>query len=314
MASTAPLLPSGQDVFLVEEQPNPSTDYFVLPACAAAGARVHRFCFGELPAPDALRGAMVVFVRYLPPAWMQLVERLRSELAGVVLFMDDDLLDPRAAVGMPWRYRLKLYRLAARHTGWLRQQQVALWVSSNWLASKYHAWAPRLVLPEPMAARDDCRRVFYHGTASHGAEIRWLRPVVEQVLRADQRIVFEIVGGAHVHRLYRGLARVTVVQPMKWQAYQAFMDLRGRHIGLAPLLDLPFNRARSRTKFFDITRCGAVGIYSADGECAEVVRHGANGLLLPLQPQAWVDAILALAGDEPRRLGMLRAAQATRPA
>lgn len=308
--TAASLLAAARDVYLVEEQPNPSTDYFVLPACAAAGVRVHRFGFGQLPAPEALRGAVVMFVRYLPSAWRRLVEQRRDELAGVVFFMDDDLLDPRAATGMPWRYRLKLYRLATRHAAWLRRQQAALWVSTPWLASKYAGWAPQVVRPEAPAARTQSCRVFYHGTASHGAEIRWLRPVMEQVLRANERTVFEIVGGQQVQRLYRGLPRVTVVHPMKWQAYQAFMDLQGRHIGLAPLLDLPFNRGRSCTKFFDITRCGAVGVYSAGSACAEVVRHGESGLLLPLDQQAWTDSILALAADEPRRQEMLRSAQA----
>jgi hypothetical protein len=309
--AAGPLLPAGVDVYLVEEQANPSTDYFMLPACAEAGARVHRCSFGQLPERAALRGAVVVFVRYLPAPWMTLVESLRDQLAGVALFMDDDLLDPRAAAGMPWRYRWKLYRLATRHAGWLRRQQVALWVSTPWLARKYAQWAPLLVPPRAVAERTEPRRVFYHGTASHGAEIRWLRPVIGEVLRADERVVFEIIGGHEVQQLYRGLPRVTIVHPMKWPAYQAFMDLQGRHIGLAPLLDLPFNRARSFTKFFDITRCGAVGLYSADGACAEVVTDGVNGLLLPARPQAWVDAILALAADEPRRLEMLRNAQAS---
>ena len=308
-AAGVPLLAANVDVYLVEERSNPSTDYFILSALAGAGRRIHRCAFDALPAPQALKGAAVVFVRYLPARWIELVDSVRDQLAALVFFMDDDVLDPLAASGMPWRYRLKLYRLAARHVAWLRRQDAALWVSSPWLVGKYAEWAPRLVLPRPVVDRTDYRRLFYHGTASHAAEIRWLRPVIEDVLRADERVVFEIIGGQQVQRLYRGLPRVTVVHPMKWSAYQAFMDLQGRHIGLAPLLDLPFNRARSCTKFFDITRCGAVGLYSAEGACAQVVTQGVNGLLLPLQPQPWIDAILALAADEPKRLEMLRKAQ-----
>lgn len=296
-------------VYLVEEQANPSTDYFVLPAVSSAGLRTVRCGFAELPATADLVGAMVVFVRYVPPAWARLVEAVRPRLSALAFFMDDDVLDVGASAGMPWRYRFKLARLSAWRSGWLRQQNVELWVSTPYLQQKYAEWHPKLVLPSPVATPPDVRRVFYHGSASHDAEIRWLRPVMEEVLRRDERIAFEIVGGQDVYRLYRGLPRVNVVHPMKWTAYQHFISMQGRHIGLAPLLDLPFNQARSYTKFFDFTRCDSVGIYSPNSACAEVVRHGVEGLIVPLGQEAWVTAILNLAEDEPLWQSLLRNAE-----
>lgn len=305
------MLPPDVDVYVVQESANPSADYFVVPACEGGGRRVHHRGFSDVPSTEALAGSVLVFVRYLPPTWMRLVEAVRPRLARLVFFMDDDVLDPAAAAGMPWRYRYKLFRLAARHREWLRRQQAQLWVSTPWLARKYAAWQPQCVPPAPLAPLRTACRVFYHGTASHDAEIRWLRPVVEAALDADGTLFFEIVGGAAIHRLYRGFPRVTVVHPMKWPAYQSFLDLGGRHIGLAPLLDVPFNRARSGTKFFDITRCGAVGLYAAGDIYGSLVRDGDNGLLLPMQPQAWVQALVELARDAPRRERLLASARAT---
>ena len=296
-------------VYLVEEQYNPSTDFFVLPAVMASGCRVKRCGFADLPTPADLEGAVVVFVRYVPPAWARLAEAVRPRLHALVFFMDDDVLDAAASAGMPWRYRFKLARLAAWRSSWLRRQGAELWVSTPYLQKKYVGWHPRLVLPSPVASPADLCRVFYHGSASHDAEIRWLRPVMEEVLRREERLVFEIAGGRDVYRLYRGLPRVNVVHPMKWPAYQAFLAMPGRHVGLAPLLDLPFNQARSYTKFFDFTRCGAVGIYSPAGACAEVVRHEMEGLIVALEHEAWVMAILDLARDEPLRQSMLHKAE-----
>lgn len=295
-------------VFVVEERPNPSTDYYLLPLLA--GRRVVRRGFLEVPAASELAGSTVVFVRYLPAPWRAAVGRCRAQLAQVVLFIDDDVLDLSSTAGLPLRYRWKLAWQAARHKGWLKRHEVALWVSTPYLQRKYAAWSPRLIAPAPLAEVSDVRRVFYHGTAAHRAEMRWLRPVIEEVLRRDERVVFEIIGGFEVHRLYRRLPRVTVVHPMGWPAYRAFGMLEGRHIGLAPLLDSPFNRARACTKFFDITRCGAVGVYAASGPCAAVVRDGVDGLLAPMEPAAWVRAILALVGDEPRRKQLLENARA----
>lgn len=310
-AASGPRLPPDVDVYLVEEQPNPSTDFFVMPACQGAGRRVHRRGFDDVPSVEALAGAVVVFVRYVPAAWRSRVWEARARLIDLVFFMDDDVLDVRAAQGMPWRYRYKLFHLAARHAGWLRRARARLWVSTPWLARKYAFWSPESVPARPVVAPEAPCRVFYHGSASHEGEVRWLRPVVERVLAQDERVVFEIVGGPDVYRMYRRLPRVTVVHPMKWPAYQAFLAMTGRDIGLAPMLDLPFNRARSCTKFFDITNAGAVGLYAQDSLCGEVVRDGIDGLLLPMEPSAWVEAILALAADSNRRAMLLEAARST---
>lgn len=297
-------------VYLVEEQANPSTDFFVLPAHSGNSGRVVRCGAVDLPAAVDLTGAVVVFVRYVPPAWAKLVEEVRPRLGRLVFFMDDDVLDVRESKGMQWRYRFKLARLAAWRKRWLQQQGVDLWVSTPYLQRKYAHWRPRLVLPSPLICPTDVRRVFYHGSASHEAEIRWLWPVMEAALRRDERLAFEIVGGRDVYRLYRSLPRVNVLHPMKWPAYQAFLAMPGRHIGLAPLLDLPFNRARSYTKFFDITRCGAVGIYSPGSASADVISHGVDGVVVALDRDAWVEAILTLAQDEVLRSTMLRNAEA----
>jgi glycosyltransferase involved in cell wall biosynthesis len=296
-------------IYVVEEQANPSTDYFVLPAVSAPGLRVVRCGFADLPAVADLVGASVVFVRYVPKHWVRLIEAVRPQLRRLAFFMDDDVLDVRASAGMPLRYRLKLARLAAWRVGWLRRQGAELWVSTPWLLQKYVSWQPSLVPPSPVSQAENVRRVFYHGSASHAAEIRWLRPVMEETLRRDEQLVFEIVGGGDVYRMYRGMPRVNVVHPMKWPAYQAFLSMPGRHVGLVPLLDVPFNRARSCTKFFDITRCGAVGIYSPHGACAELVCHEVDGLVVPLEQSAWVEAILRLARDEPLRQTLLLNAQ-----
>ncbi|WP_200332563.1 glycosyltransferase family 1 protein [Thiocystis violacea] len=221
--------------------------------------------------------------------------------------MDDDLLDRRAAKGLPWRYRWKLARLSTWRRGWLRGQGAELWVSTPYLEAKYAEWHPRLIpaVALPAVERDDSVRLFYHGSASHASEIRWLYPVIETVLRLEPRLTFEIIGGADVNRHYRRLPRTSVVHPMSWPAYQAFLTVPGRHIGLAPLLDEPFNRARACTKFFDITRAGAVGLYASAGVCGDTIEHGVNGWLAPLDVGTWVEAIRFLVQDAVLRQALL---------
>ena len=308
MALEAQTVWSNGPIFVVEERENPSTDFFVLPAIGA-NANVRRCGFLDVPHPLELNGAVVIFVRYVPAAWARLLEKERARLHRLALFMDDDLLDHRAAAGMPLRYRLKLLRLATLRRNWLRRQHAELWVSTPYLQQKYADWNPRLVRPLPIELPSRVRKVFYHGSASHDAEIRWLRPVMEQVLRRHDGITFEIVGTNAVNRYYRGLPRVTIVHPMPWPTYKAFLASNSRHIGLAPLLDLPFNKARSYTKFFDITSCGAVGIFSPGSAAAEIIQHGVDGLVIELDPELWAEAILDLATNESKRTQLVSAAR-----
>jgi hypothetical protein len=298
-------------VYLVEERANPSTDFFILPALLAANYRVIHCGFTDLPEVADLTGAVVVFVRYVSVAWAKLINAVRPQLATLVFFMDDDILDYRASAGTPWDYRLKLAWLATRHSRWLRQQRAELWVSVPYLQQKYADWQPRLILPAPVANPVDLRKVFYHGSAiTHKADIHWLRPVIEEVLHRDSRIIFELIGDADTCRLYKNLPRVNVVRSMRWPAYQAFLSTQTRHVGLNPLRDVPFNRARSYTKFFDITRCDAVGIYTPNSTCSTVVQHQQEGLVVELEQDAWISAILMLVQDEALRQRLLRNAQA----
>ena len=308
---------------VVEENANPSSDYFVLPYLEARGCTIERRQFPDLPAADRLRGAHVLFVRYIPTAWRRLVSDCRNDLAGVHFFMDDDLFRWSSFARMPLRYQWKLLRLSWRHQRWLRAVEARLLVSTPYLKQRYAGWQPELLAPRvpaalvPLLEREGAQdsgagaiTLFYHGSASHGADLEWLRPVIEQVLAADERVVFEVIGNAGVNRLFKGLPRVHVLHPMKWDAYQALLRRPGRTIGLAPLLDSPFNRARAHTKFLDITLAGAAGVYAAGAVYGDVVRHRKNGLLLPMDQAAWVDGILQLAGDVSIRSQMLKEARA----
>lgn len=252
----------------------------------------------------------MVFVRYVTGAWRRLVSQKRDRIAGVVYFMDDDLLDLAATRGLPVRYRWKLARLATRHRRWLAEVGAEFWVSSPSLAEKYAGLSPRLILPKPLPSEAVYRRVFYHGTASHGREIQWLRGVVERLVEEVPDVHFELVGDARVASLYRGLPGVTVCHPMKWPAFRAFQLASRREVGLAPQFDTPFNRSRSYTKFFDITAAGAVGIYTRGSAAGDLVENCGAGLVLPMETDLWVEAIRTLLADDAMRLSMLNNAHA----
>jgi glycosyltransferase involved in cell wall biosynthesis len=306
-------IPRAASVVVIEHGRMPSTDYFVVPHVTRPGLPVSVFnsTRGGVDTSALSPGALVVFVRYIDARWAEAVRAAREHLAGVVLFMDDDLLDWRALQGLPWRYAYKIWRLTLRRRQWLEDVKASLWVSSEYLAGKYPllnpvviaaAPAPNIVLSRPAV------RIAYHGTASHAAEIRWLVPIIRKVQEQCDYTYFEIFGGVDVNKLYRGISRVAVLHPMSWPNYHAYTSQGGFQIGLAPLLPGRFSAGRSNTKFLDFVRCGAVGIYSDAPPYSGFVRNGVDGLLVRNDPDAWVEAISTLARDGETRSRMAQTA------
>jgi hypothetical protein len=257
---------------VLEQGPNPSSDYYVRPRVGQDGRPVRwRHVEHDRPGPDDLApGTRVIIVRYLTPRWAEALRQARAGLAGVVYFMDDDLLDPTAWIGLPAAYRRKLDRLCGQMAGAIAELASEYWGSTPVLCQRYGERTMRLMPPLPLA--EDAGRVpcpvrpgepvqlFYHGSAVHLDEMRWLRPVIAEVLDACPQAHFEVIGDHEVNRLFRDLPRTRVLHPMSWPNYLSHCRAMRGHIGLAPLLPGRFNAARSVTKRFDIARCRALAI------------------------------------------------------
>jgi hypothetical protein len=293
---------------VLDAGPNPSTDYYVRPRLTAVSPVIYRTLGVDRPRPgDLAPGTFVIVVRTLSPRWAYALAQSAAALAGFAYFMDDDLWDPRSHVGLPLGYRWRLARRALLYAPLVRARADHLWVSTPTLARKY-ANAGAALLP-PVAPDEPPRafvptgervRIVYHGSRAHLAEMRWLLPVLRDVLAACPHVDFEAIGGAEVQALFRPLPRTRVLAPMSWPAYRAHAAVAEAHIGLAPLLPSRFNASRSATKRFDHARLGAMGVYSQGGPYDDAVTHDHDGLLLPLDPARWTRELTLLATDRPR--------------
>ena len=316
LAQTGPdALPAARRFVVVVHGALPSADYLVLPWLLGRGVEVRVVDAAlALPSLEPLReGDYVVLVRYLTTAWRRHLQQQRGRLAGLAFFMDDDLLDAEAHADLPAGYAKKLRKLSLRHGRWIAATCSAVWVSTPALAAKYAGLAPvvlPLTPPPALVEPTPAVRIAYHGTASHAAEIAWLKPVIAAVQAQCGHTHFEIFGDHAVNKAWREVPRTAVLHPMTWPNYLAYTRASRCHIGLAPLLPGTFNAGRGAVKFFDFARMGATGLYSAVPPYAGFVQHGVDGLLLPNEPEAWVQAIVALAADADRLKGLATAAYA----
>lgn len=247
---------------------------------------------------------LVVIVRYATVNWLRRLMRHQDKLAGAAFLIDDDMPAAIQASELPFRYALKTGWRYARMRRFLAQICGEVWVSTPELAKRYAPSSPKLLAPTYIEYESSGAAplvYFYHGTWAHRREIEWLVPVVRQVQEAIPGAWFEIMGTDRVRRLYRGIPRVRVVHPMPWRDYLAYAGTVKYQVGLAPCFDTAFNRARSHSKLFDITRLGAAGIYSNVTPYAEKVIHGQTGYLCPNEPEEWVAAITRLLSDQDLR-------------
>jgi len=296
---------------VLEQGPNPSSDYYVRPRIGQDGLPVRwRHVEKDVPgAEDLAPGTRVVIVRYLTPAWAAALRHARHGLAGVVYFMDDELLDPSAWKTLPATYRKKLDRLCLQQEGAIAELASEYWGSTPVLCERHAERAMRLVPPLPLpedAGRPICPvvpgepvQIFYHGSAVHLDEMRWLRPVIAEVLSACPLAHFEVIGDQEVNRLFRDLPRTRVLHPMSWPNYLSHCRAMRGHIGLAPLLPGVFNAGRSKTKVFDIRRAGARGVFSALSPYGPDTLMAGEGLCLPMEPAVWADGLRALVQPVP---------------
>ncbi|XXJ19391.1 glycosyltransferase family protein [Desulfovibrio caledoniensis] len=158
-------------------------------------------------------------------------------------------------------------------------------------------WPPRQ--PEKT---DGPVRILYAGTPTHTADLRALETPLAAVLDRFGPTVELILFGCSTPFFDQreDVRKVPAVD--SYAAYAEAMAGLAFDIGLAPLEDSPFNRAKSHVKWMEYTACGAVGVFS-DLTPYACVRHGQTGLLARA-PRAWAGCLETLIENPGARLRM----------
>jgi len=299
---------AGGMVALLHQGAGSSIDHFLRMPLERRGMTILELDTGGFPEGTShevlARAALVVVVRYLPPAWLGSLRHLRRRGVPLAFLMDDDLLDPQVLQGLPKTYRRRLRQKITDRRLWVERLFGHVLVSSQPLAAKYaHLGAVRLPLcPHPRLLAEGPRwQLAYCGTAVHRAEFLWLRPLLEELQQRQDHTHIDLFGDLEINRLFRHIPRLRVLHPMDWERYLAATGAGRIDLLLCPLLETPFNHCRAPVKFIDAARSGAVGLYSDRPPYQGFIRPGIDGLLLPDEPACWIRAVEALLTDPERR-------------
>ena len=294
-------------VLILEYGSNPSTDYYIKPRVASLDAAVVKTVDMQATRPGSVTipdQTFVVIVRYLTSSWGRHLVRAKPRLTGVAYFLDDDLASVLQVPGLPLRYRYKILRLFQAQRGLLSSLCSRIWVSTIYLAERYGLPASAVLDPRPIVNEREYMKpitYFYAGTASHWREFVWLRELVKSLQESSNELTFLTFGDGKIRKLFQEFPRVLCLHPVPWRTFVESLSVMQLDIGLAPLVDGKFNSGRSHTKFYDITRLGAVGIYANTDPYANFVREGTDGVLVDNEIDSWRLAILDLASSAERR-------------
>ncbi|WP_426123874.1 hypothetical protein [Pararhizobium sp. PWRC1-1] len=307
-------------IILIGRHPNPTSDYYFAARLAAPGMPPHQMVdikSNDFSSLDA-EGAFVILCRYASATALKWIEQERSKLAGVGLFLDDDIpgivTGREAAIG----YRLSLLLLGLMPLRRLNRHLDIVWASTPKLADRLKSANARVLPPAPPASlwngphpnasgHEDQLLIAYHATAIHVDEHRFLQPIIKDVLAARPHARFEVFAGKASAYLWQGMDRVVFRQQVSWSDYLAEALTRRIDIMLVPLGSSRVNDCRSATKRIDVARAGAAGIFSISEAYGSADDSGE--IRLPLDATVWRNTLITLIDEPAKRRA---AAQATR--
>lgn len=249
-------------------------------------------------------GANLLLCRSLPLGWLRWLERHRNAFGSIAYLIDDDITAAANDVALPAAYRRRMARIAKYQPRLLALADEVVASSDQLARCFFKEHANVQVLTPPLTAQLPSLAHFvlppsasanwkigFYGTRAHLTDLQHIAPALQQMQSQRSDTHIEIMLGQYTPESLITLPRLDVRSPLSWEAFKIYQQDHRCHIGLAPLLDTPFNRGKSFIKFMDIAAMGGVGIYSNRYPYTEVVNHGRNGLLVNDTPIEWRSAL-----------------------
>jgi glycosyltransferase involved in cell wall biosynthesis len=234
----------------------------------------------------------------------RLAEHASRTGAKLLFDLDDDLLHipsnhPDAATLQPLAKTVRRMLTVAD----------TVWVSTPGLAASLTAIRPDALVvenglderiwlhgPAPNPFWDDPVRILCMGTTSHAADFALIEPSLLRLkTEYGERIVIDVLGMTGRSELPAGLNRIGPTTHAS-RSYPGFVNwltsVQPRwHIGLAPLLDTPFNRSKSPIKAMDYAALGLSVLASDTQVYRGSIADGPAGQLVANNPASWHAAL-----------------------
>ena len=241
----------------------------------------------------------IILVRYIPlNIFLDLIV-LKRKSKKIILLLDDNLLDLNIFSEIPFLYKLKIFINIYCYKYFFNFFLNEIWVTNKLLAEKVKQKIPKnnininlLTLKHNQnIPLKKIYKIAYLGTSSHTKELLWLKKLFEKIQLQRNDCLIEIYVNKKWRNYFRSVPRIKMSYPLDWETFFFDTTMGKVDIVLNPIFKSNFNNFRSPTKFFDITRLEAVGIYSNISPFCDFINDNHDGILLDNNIDDWIEKI-----------------------
>ncbi len=152
----------------------------------------------------------------------------------------------------------------------------------------------------------------YMGSESHQPDIEFIAPVLYHLFSLFPKEIEVHFWGIKPPQMLAGFSQVKWIPAHSYEYVDFARDFQTHDadIFIAPLVDNPFNRAKSPLKFFEYSSIGVPGVYSRLEPFEQMITHGQDGLLAS-SPEEWLECLTQLIQSPELRSQLAHGAQET---
>lgn len=237
--------------------------------------------------------------------WARVEQEARRRRLPILCHIDDDLFSPPPTLGIE-RFRKAAHprRLATLQAA-LRASDLtvvaspvlrdrALRLSGHGRVVSMPIGSAGVARPRASGIKGGAVSIGYMGSASHDGDLAMIVPALNRILETCPGVTLSLFGSI-AKQPSVGLLRGPVkLEPGVYGDYAGFRRRLAEldfDIGLAPLQDTGFNRAKTATKWIEYAEAGAAVVAS---DVTPYRQQGAAGALLAVGPAGWEAAIRRL--------------------
>lgn len=137
------------------------------------------------------------------------------------------------------------------------------------------------------------------GGATHEADLEIAIPAIKELTAKYPQVEFYFLHGAS--KAIRGIKGVRINNKFaRIDQYAKYVAAAGFDIGMAPLVDNAFNRAKSNLRWLEYSALGIPCVASNVGHFAETIHDGSDGMLCDT-PDDFTNALESLVVDKCKR-------------
>lgn len=260
---------------------------------------------------DKFRPDLLVLTRYGLPSGLEIMRQAQEAGVPAIYHIDDDLLDLPASLGADIKKRngSSLVKEARRQ---MLMHASLVYASTAVLAERMQGRFPRQKIfhgiyasypgdattPSSSTAGDGSLTIGYMGSRGHVADLELAVPAIRQLLIQRPKLRFETFGTIGMPQTLVSFGARVVAHPVS-KSYNAFLGQLSRlswAVGLAPLVDEPFNRCKAPTKFIEYASAGIPIVASDTAVYRDVISKSGGGVLVNNDWESSIDAVIASPG------------------